>query len=201
MRVVIISVYILSLLFILANCTGKKEDSTALSEGLEKAYLAKGEEIVKATFLALSSRLSGALQTGGVTHASQYCNTIALPITDSLSKEHKATIKRTSLLLRNPANEPLDWERGIIAEYGKKLNLGEALTPVIRLLPDNRIGYAAPILMPPMCLQCHGEIGTTLMASNYDLIKKMYPRDKAIGYFEGDLRGIWSITFQMKELD
>ena len=48
----------------------------------------------------------------------------------------------------------------------------------------------------PLCLKCHGKIGETLNEDDYTIIKKIYPDDKAIGYDNENLRGIWSIQFE-----
>jgi hypothetical protein len=39
-------------------------------------------------------------------------------------------------------------------------------------------------------------VGESLLPVNHEKIKLLYPEDKAIGYNEGDLRGVWSIIFK-----
>jgi hypothetical protein len=51
-----------------------------------------------------------------------------------------------------------------------------------------------------MCLYWHGEIGTQVSNETYQHILKLYPEDEAINHKIGDLRGIWSITFQRNDL-
>ena len=55
--------------------------------------------------------------------------------------------------------------------------------------------FFAPILDKGLCLTCHGIVGETLLPENDEKIKTLYPEDKAVGYSEGDLRGVWSIMF------
>ena len=46
-----------------------------------------------------------------------------------------------------------------------------------------------------MCLTCHGskeQIGGDLYS---DVIEALYPKDKAINFKLGELRGMWSIKF------
>ena len=50
--------------------------------------------------------------------------------------------------------------------------------------------------MQANCLVCHGTINETVTIKMDSIIKSLYPNDKAIEYSEGDLRGIWSITFK-----
>lgn len=41
-----------------------------------------------------------------------------------------------------------------------------------------------------MCLQCHGKLMNPEVLKK---IKELYPKDKAVGYSENEVRGIWSI--------
>ena len=74
----------------------------------------------------------------------------------------------------------LNWDNGIFAH------------------PDERstVAFYAPIKVQDLCLNCHGQPGTDIKAADYDLIKKLYPEDEAVGYKSGDLRGMWSIRFE-----
>ena len=44
-------------------------------------------------------------------------------------------------------------------------------------------------------MKCHGTVGQEIANDTYTLIKEHYPIDAAVGFEEGDLRGIWSINF------
>jgi hypothetical protein len=50
-----------------------------------------------------------------------------------------------------------------------------------------------------MCLQCHGKPQQELTTVTLNKIKTLYPDDKAIGYSENQVRGIWHITFNQEE--
>jgi len=52
--------------------------------------------------------------------------------------------------------------------------------------------------MQKKCLVCHGTIGKEMAAKTNATIKSFYPNDLAIGFQEGDLRGIWSIVLERK---
>jgi hypothetical protein len=47
-----------------------------------------------------------------------------------------------------------------------------------------------------MCLKCHGKPTSDIGIKALKRIKKLYPKDLAIGYSENQIRGIWSITFK-----
>lgn len=161
----------------------------------ENKYLTEGKTIATETFKALSSELKGALARGGVPEAISYCNIQAMPITDSLSDVYNAKIKRTSLKVRNPKNAPDSLELAILKEYRSKFRNGDSLHPKILPAGDQEVLFTAPIMLKPLCLNCHGEIGKQIQDTSYAIIKKHYPDDQATGYAAGDLRGMWSIRF------
>jgi hypothetical protein len=55
--------------------------------------------------------------------------------------------------------------------------------------------FYAPIIVQKKCLTCHGEVGVDVTKKSDSIIESYYPKDLATGFKEGDLRGIWSITF------
>lgn len=194
---------ILTILAALSYCSGPAEDRQAgeadapeqLSEETRQKYLKQGKTIASATFAALSGNLQAALQRGGVEEAAPYCQTVAMPLVDSLSEVYDARIRRTSLKVRNPQDEPTAEERRILEAYHRQAEAGKALKPQIHRMENGEIGFFAPIHVMSLCLKCHGKVGEDLSAKDYALIKELYPQDEAIGYAEGDLRGMWSIAF------
>jgi hypothetical protein len=50
--------------------------------------------------------------------------------------------------------------------------------------------------MQGMCLSCHGK-REQIPAPTLNAINQLYPNDKAFDFKEGDLRGIWHITFKL----
>jgi hypothetical protein len=175
----------------------KEEASIELSQEEIQQYTEAGKTIAKATFTELSSNLKKALKEGGVKEAAEYCNIVAMPLTDSLSGIHEATIKRTSLKLRNPENKANAEELAMLKDYEAKFAAQQDLQPVVQALDSGTVQFYAPILTQQLCLSCHGSIGKELTQENYEIIRELYPEDKAIGYAEKDFRGMWSI--QMKK--
>ena len=165
------------------------------SEG-QQQYLEKGKAMASATFAELSGRLTQALARGGVQEAVQYCNVVAMPLVDSLSKANNATIRRSSLKVRNPADKPTPAERAILNEYHTLASQGADIKPRVQLLENGEVGFFAPIRIMPLCLQCHGKVGEDISREDYALIKALYPEDEATGYVNEELRGIWSIAFE-----
>lgn len=187
---------VLAAILLLARCTNQPSADTALSDEERKVYTEKGQAIAAATFAALSSRLTTAIEENGIAGAMDYCNLVALPLVDSLSGVHNATIRRTSLKVRNAKDAPQDWEQGILTDFEKAVQAGQDLKPVVKQLDENTVAFAAPIKVMPLCLKCHGSVGQDIAESDYLKIRELYPQDQAINYKEGDLRGMWSITFK-----
>jgi hypothetical protein len=180
------------IILITASCSPKRE----LSETEAKLYSVKGKEIAGAVFESLSGNLGQAMARGGVPEAVAYCNLRAYPLVDSLSSVHQARIKRATLWARNPKDQADTEEEAVIQKYLRSKDEGKLLEPFVQRAKNGDIRFFMPIrITTPLCLNCHGKIGSEIKESDYELIKKFYPQDRATGHVEGDLRGIWSITF------
>ena len=180
------------------NTSENPNSQDTLEESPKTTYLAKGKSIAGQTFSALSANLQSALARGGVPEAIKYCNLAAMPLVDSLSQVHQAIIRRTSLKARNPKDKPNQLEEKILQQYESQAQKGESLAPIVETQNDNSIYFFAPININAFCLQCHGQVGKHLTVENYEVIKKFYPEDEAVGYKDGDFRGMWSIQFGAK---
>lgn len=184
------SILLLSLIFILFSCKEKKDTSQSpKAETTAKT----GLEYAQATQQLLGQNLNKAMQEKGVLHALEFCNVQALPLTQKMEKEHNAVIKRVSDRNRNPGNSANKEELYYIASFKKQIAEGEDPEPV--LVPsEGKTRFYYPIITNKMCLQCHGkpeEMQTEVLQK----IKLLYPQDKALGYSENEVRGIWSIEY------
>lgn len=178
------------------SVAAERETVPPLSENEQTEFLEKGKTIAGATFTALSSRLQAAMQEGGVANAIGYCQLNAYPLVDSLSEVHGATIRRTTLKVRNPKDAPDELERSILEQYAAQDEAGEKLGPMVQAVAGQEVIFFAPIRTNAFCLQCHGTPGQTLQEEDLSLIREHYPEDQAIGYQDGDLRGMWSIRLK-----
>jgi len=168
----------------------------SITDKQKQEYATKGNEISQATFKALSEKLTEQMKLGGPAQAIPFCNVEALPLTQQLSDQYDVTIKRTSDKLRNPTNKPSLRELEIINNYHKLISEKKEIMPIVEVDNNNNKHYYAPILLKANCLACHGKVDEFVTVKTDSIIKLLYPNDKAIGYNEGDLRGIWSITFE-----
>lgn len=183
----LVVLFVLSMIVLSCNNT--------LTEKELEAYRAKGLLISKSTGKELSTTLTNKMKSGGLVEAVEFCNVAALPITQKMSDTHGVSIKRTSLKIRNPLNKPSENEILILKEFQSKLDSGVLVEPVVKLNENDIPNYYAPIFVEMKCLVCHGTLNQELSQAADSIIKINYPNDLATSFKEGDLRGIWSISF------
>lgn len=159
-------------------------------------YTVKGKEITEASFLELSNNLMSQMKMGGPSQAISFCSLQAIPITSQLSEKYNVTIKRTSDKIRNLDNKSTQRELQLINNYKNEIAQNAELKPIVEVDDAKKIHFYAPIIVQAKCLTCHGKLNETVAVQTDSILKSLYPNDKAIGYEEGDLRGIWSITFK-----
>ncbi len=168
---------------------------------LQDLAMQQGNRVAALAKKALGSQLKQAIADGGVVQAVQFCNAAAPAILDSLETNIPTTIKRASLRFRNPLDRPSDSESVILKRYQTQLSASENPQPVVEVLNDNQILYARPIVLDtPLCLNCHGTPETEVSEEVLEVLRQHYPEDNALGHQMGDLRGIWSVTFEMDDL-
>lgn len=159
-------------------------DSTLTYEemGLKYAMNTKAE---------LGKNLMGTIQKKGTLAAVEFCNIKAYPLTDSMAVVNQAKIKRVSDKPRNPNNQANSSELVHITKFKKDVAAHLEPKPIIEET-DETVQFYYPIVTNSMCLQCHGK---NVEPEVYKKITALYPKDKAIGYIENEVRGIWSISF------
>lgn len=88
---------------------------------------------------------------------------------------------------RNPAHKPDEKTRQLYERLAESPDLTDTWT---RTVHENTEGwrYARRITVQSSCLTCHGS-----KEKRPDFVKKGYPQDRAYGFEEGDLRGLYSV--------
>lgn len=161
-----------------------------------------GNELAGSSQTALSEKLAASIKENGIPGSIKFCRTVALPLTDSVGMANQVSIKRTSAKLRNPENRPNALEGQLLEAYQYSFEHQLEMREEVQALNGtNSVLFTKPILLKnPVCLNCHGEIGNTLLDENNKLLKSLYPADSATGYKLNDFRGMWSITIDKKVL-
>ena len=161
-----------------------------------------GNELAKSSQSALSEKLIESMKKNGVAESIKFCNEVAPPLTDSLSSEYQAIIKRTSNRLRNPRNQPDAIESQLLDAYQYSFDNQLELKESVQMVDDEKsVLFTKPIMLKnPVCLNCHGELGKNLKSENNILLQSLYPSDSATGYKLNDFRGMWSIILDKKKI-
>ena len=148
----------------------------------------RGAEMLK----PFKQQLMGALKSGlqqGPDQAISVCQKKAPEIASGLSIDG-VEMGRSSHKLRNPDNAPPAWVSPVIEAY---LADEAFIMPVALSAGEGRMGYIEPIrLKAAPCLMCHGETLAPAIAEKIDVL---YPDDQATGFKEGDLRGVFWVSW------
>ncbi len=160
-----------------------------------------GDLISQTAQKSLAVVLMEKIQLEGVAEAIEHCNVVAIPVVDSVANIFNTEIRRVGTRIRNPRDQPDNIELEILEAYQYAFENNLQLQSNVQEISGQVILYTKPILMTnPVCLNCHGNIGTDILPKNHDEIISLYPNDSATGYKIGDLRGMWSIRLLKKNL-
>jgi hypothetical protein len=153
-----------------------------------KAAVSRADQAIKELQSTLVGRLSSELARGGPAAAVAVCRDEAQQLTASVAQKHALAIGRTSHRLRNPTNTPRPWAEAVVASHaGRKAADAAPMTFDL----GGRVGVLRPISTLDFCVTCHGP-REIVDAAIGGVLKTAYPRDEAIGFAPGDLRGwIW----------
>jgi len=135
----------------------------------------------------LMGALKGALQESPAS-AIEACKLAAPGITEGAAREGME-VGRTSHKTRNPANDPEPWMRPLLDHYRETPRSPQPAR--VLDLGARGVGYVEPIYTQELCLTCHGgAVDADLQA----LIRARYPEDRAVGFAEGELRGLFWVV-------
>lgn len=161
--------------------------------------MAKGEEIGRVLLdsvqLNFQQALMKALKEKGVSGAIEYCNLNVYGLVKAYEDSLSVVIRRTTDRPRNPANALDSLERQIFEAYTLVPDAGAQL----QVLDEKTLIMTRPIrIANGTCLNCHGEPGKQIQSADHELIRSLYPEDRATGYQLNDLRGMWSLRIPKK---
>ena len=192
--------FLFAILLSIISCKNEKKNEinpVKETEIISNADL--GLKYAMSTKAELGKNLMGTIQSKGTEEAVTFCNIKAFPLTDSMAVVHNATIKRVSDKPRNSNNVASLKEIDHIEKFKKELASGQEIKPIIESLDNDSIQFYYPIVTNKMCLQCHGEPNKDIKPIVLEKITALYPADKAVGYSEDQVRGIWSVTMKNQE--
>jgi hypothetical protein len=179
------------LLFFIFSCITKSDKKEQLNKNI---FVAKADSLITITFDTLRNSLLKAIIENNYEGAITFCKEAASPLINTYTSDG-IIIRRTSEKYRNPSNKPDSMEQRILASYQQLKNSQQAIEPIFEEDKQKRYHYFKPIIIQAMCLNCHGSKTNQIQPAVWQSIQQEYPADLANDYKEGDLRGMWHITF------
>ena len=179
------------------KATSASEEAKNMEIKAEIDYLKAGKELAVETKSALAKSLVAAIGAGGSEGAVEFCNTRAIPITDSTALALGASIKRVSDKTRNSSNQATMAELEYIQNWKSAKAAGKEYLASVQEIGGKMVGYY-PITTNQMCLQCHGSRNKDINAATLAKLEKLYPADQATGYADQEIRGIFVVEMGKK---
>jgi hypothetical protein len=169
-----------------ASTPATPEESEAVTE--------RARPVAAALMTTLSGRLQAAMKERGPAGALEFCNVEALPLTRQVAEEQGMEVARTSLRLRNPANAADAVDAEALAWFEDRIAEGDP-PPALHVRKVGEAGYRyyQPLVTAAGCLQCHGP-RESLSPEVLRALDERYPEDEAVGYAEGDWRGLLRVS-------
>jgi hypothetical protein len=177
------------------SCNSSSTKQPAEAEKIATDYMTVGKNAATEAQSVLAKNLVGAINKAGTEYAVEFCNTKAIQLTDSMAHLLNTEIKRVTDRPRNTANLVDEKELEYFRILKDKMLKGERPEAKVTETDEKMVGYY-PIITNSMCLQCHGKKGIDIDAATSQKIKKLYPADKATGYGNNELRGLWVIEME-----
>jgi hypothetical protein len=144
----------------------------------------------------LRSALMARMQAEGPVAAVAFCHEEAPGIADAVANAHGLSIGRTSDRPRSPMNTPGDWQLAVLADFAQRHAAGAEPQALVHSARAETFRYARGIRVEGPCLVCHG---TAVPETVQTAIQSRYPQDRATGYSEGELRGMFWVEITQDE--
>ncbi len=141
--------------------------------------------------------LTDEIAKGGPESAIEVCREKAPQMAKVASEKTGWSIRRVSLLNRNPKAVPDAWERAALEDFDRRAAAGESPANLEKgemVVDGDRKEYRYMKALPvqQICVSCHGpadklkpEVSSKLLA--------LYPADKGTGYAIGQIRGAMTV--------
>lgn len=172
---------------------------TAVDDAVVAEQVAAYADVIREFAETLQGHLQTAMAEGGPGNAIEVCSRVAPDIAASISEARNLEIGRTSLRVRNTANEPDQWERLVLEGFENARADGQEAQSLRHhdvVIEDGQpvLRYMQAIPTGGLCLTCHG---AELHADVRPALERLYPEDRAVGFAEGDVRGAFTIRQRM----
>ncbi|SFV64266.1 Cytochrome c family protein [hydrothermal vent metagenome] len=163
-------------------------------------HTAKHPLNIKQEGIGYIKMLGGALKTELKTHMKQdptgvealsFCTGSAENITKEVNSKLPAyaKVRRTALKVRNATTNRADaTDKKVMQAYQDAIKEKTFTPKDIKVIEEGNVTRIyKPLITKNVCLKCHGD---NLNPKLSEALKSAYPNDKAIGFKEGELRGV-----------
>lgn len=175
-----------------------EQQGQAQIKGTGQTFKERGIQIAMAAEKHLGQQLMKQLQAHKTIDVLEYCNENALPLTQEVALKEGASIQRVSDKNRNPNNAASQEEKFLINQFRRDLAWGHEPQPV--LVDDGEsVRFYYPLVTNNLCLQCHGRI-QDMDHEVQQKVLQLYPNDRAVGYSENQVRGLWKVSIPKQEV-
>ena len=128
------------------------------------------------------------------------CKEGAMEATALTNEKYPFEIGRTGLRVRNPSNQPDEWESSILLKFEERMNSGESIkaiehSAILQINGKKHFRYMKAIPVGKVCLSCHG---TAIEPKVLAMLNTIYPHDEARGFKIGDIRGAFTVREILK---
>lgn len=160
-----------------------------------RPWLQQGDSLRDLSQKALMNALLNAGADSVPEQAVAFCHEEAAGILSNLTDTHHIKIQRVAEKFRNPNNALQPEDYTVWDTWKKQLAQGQTLVSEVEINRESHKVYRAPIFLGmPLCERCHGD-ENTFSPELQKTLARLYPNDKARNFRQGDLRGMWKITF------
>ncbi len=163
----------------------------ACTPSSDEAFKKEAQGYIQPFKTELMSTLVTGIKEKGPIEAMHSCN-ISAPEILKKFQEERLSLGRTSHKIRNPKNMPADWIIPIIEEY-KNSTAGNPMEGKV-VKGQGYMAYVEPIYVKALCLTCHGKDVPDALKEG---IQAKYPNDQAIGFVEGEFRGLFWVRKEL----
>ena len=192
---------LLILIYCHFSCTGDETKISNIPASEYSEYWEIGRQVSDVLLKSLQAELTATIKEKGIRSAIEVCSNLAPAITDSIKSQYAniEDIRRISYKYRNPVNAPDKLDQKILSDYTRlQISGGNPAQESLNKITDKSgeyFRYYKPLIIKPLCLNCHGAENQIDSEVNY-LLKKLYPIDQAKGYANGQFRGLVRVTIR-----
>jgi hypothetical protein len=199
-NILVLTAVIIIILFLACGKTEKGDDKSTsgrheATEAIDVTVLQKAAEKKIESFAAsLKASLSEAIREGGPANAIGVCSEVAMDIANAHS-EQGYYISRVTDYSRNKNNQANPMEKAILDEFINEETGPSYSGEWVQSSGKKTYRFYKPIYVKEICLNCHGR-ADQLKPEVTKKLAELYPKDEAVGYKVGDLRGMFVVEIE-----